>query len=125
MHGDRRIEDHLERDQARMNVGLLQPETRLGDAGARVEFATAQGGRYANLPHLRRTVCGKAPFARDWVDDSAKGLEPIRFADIVLEAKGDDLAAVGRRAAADAQQEVAARFARLVGTGDHRVARTV
>ena len=90
-----------------------------------MEFAAAQGGRDANLPHPWRTVLGEAPLARDLVDDGAERLEPVRLADVVLEADGDRLAAVGRRPAADTDQQVAAGIACLVGAGDHRVTRAV
>ena len=125
VHGDGGIEDHRERDDAGMDVGLLQPQPRLGDAGARVELAAAQRGRHADLPHPRRAVLREAPLARDLVDHGAEGLEPIRLANVVLEADGDRLAAVGRRPAADTDQQVAAGVAGLVGAGDHRVARAV
>src|SRR5205814_3779423 len=108
-----------------MDIGLLQPEPRLGDAGPRVELAAAQRGRHADLPDSRRAVLGEAPLARDLVDHGAEGLEPVGLANVVLEADRDRLAAVGRRAAADADQQVAAGLASLVGAGDHRVARTV
>ena len=60
VHGDGGIEDHRERDDAGMDVGLLQPQPRLGDAGACVEFAAAQRGRHADLPHPRRAVLREA-----------------------------------------------------------------
>jgi hypothetical protein len=79
-----------------MDIGLLQPQPRLGDTGARVELAAAQGGRHADLAYARRAVLGEAPLARDLVDDGAEGLESVRLANVVLEADGDRLAAVGR-----------------------------
>ena len=125
VHGDGRIEDHHERDDAGMNIGLLQPQPRLGDAGTRVEFAAAERRRHADLPHPRRAVLREVPLACDLVDHGAEGFQPVRLANVVFQADGDRLAAVGRRPAADTQQQVAAGIARLVGAGDHRVARAV
>ncbi len=125
VHGDGGIEDHREGDEAGMDVGLLQPQPRFGDAGPRVEFAAAQRRRHADLAHPRRAVLRETSFARDLVDHGAEGFEAVRLANVVLEADRDRLAAVGRRPAADTQQQVAAGIACLVGAGDHRVARAV
>ena len=125
VHGDGGIEDHAERDEAGMDIGLLQPQPRLGDAGPGVEFAAAQRGRHADLPHARRAILRETPLARHLVDHGAEGFQPVRLANVVLQADCDRLAAVGRRPAADAQQQVAAGLACLVGAGDDRVARAV
>ena len=125
VHGNGGIEDHHERNDAGMDIGLLQPQPWLGDAGTRIELAAAQRGRHADLAHPRCAILREVPFARGLVDHGTEGFQPVRLANVVFQADGDGLAAVGRRPAADTDQQVAAGIARLVGAGDHGVARAV
>ena len=125
VHGDGGIEDHHERDDAGMDIGLLQPQPWLGDAGTRIELAAAQRRRHADLAHPGRAILREVPLARGLVDHGTEGFQSVRLANVVFQANGDGLAAVGRRPAADTDQQVAAGIARLVGAGDHGVARAV
>ena len=96
---------------------FLDLAANIGDAGDRAEFAAGDGGGHADLAHrrgLQRWCCALR---------GADRIDGLDAANIVGETELHRLGAVGDRAAADGDDEIGLRAARLLGGGDDGLAR--
>ena len=74
-----------------MNIGLLQPAPRLRRTPARA-LNSPLSVVGTQIWRTRRAVLREAALAGDLVDHGADGAQPVRLADVVLEADGNRLA---------------------------------
>ncbi|GCC46027.1 hypothetical protein chiPu_0030302, partial [Chiloscyllium punctatum] len=117
VHRQVRIEDRGARHHQRMAQHLLLPLDLVGDARDRRELAAGDRGRHADLAHGRRIHLG-----RD-ATTGANRIDAVGCGDIVGEAELHRLGAIGDRAAADGDDQIGLRIARLFRRRDDRGAR--